>query len=600
MKTFNAAALITTFFLIAGLACKKSDAPSGGGGGGTNPPPPAPIVLPTIPKTDSTYNPVDPATPQTVGFFLNGWPQKTFTAPATTTGAIDSAVTDVLVVNVNNVIAKVPAYVFGNNSNLWTGQYTNANLIQYIKDMNPGIIRAPAGSISDVYFWNGTSANPRPADAPNQLYSSGAEQTQYWGWYGGNIDGGSLSLANYYNLLQQTNSTGIITVNYGYARYGTSADPVATAAHLAADWVRHDNGRTKFWEVGNETYGNWEAGFQIDPGTNQDHQPDTVTGALYGQHFNVFYDSMHLAATQIGATIYVGATLVDAPAYNGAYPTLGTWNAGVLANAGTAADFFIIHDYFTAYNTNSNISDIMSTATTVPTSGMNYVKQQMAGAGVATKPIALTEWNIQAVGSRQDISYIAGMHAVKTFGAILKNGFGEASRWDLANGWGATNTSPSVPGDDMGLFSYGQPNVPDFTPRPAFFYQYYFGKFFGDRMVSDSGITSSDLTTYSSTFSSGQAGTVIINSGTNKHVVDLNFHHFPAGAKYYWYVLTGGIDNGSFSGQVLVNGTGPSASIAAGGPLNYSTLQAYSAPLSGSILVTVPPLSVVYLVVDKK
>ncbi|MEI9958909.1 MAG: hypothetical protein WDM90_21935 [Ferruginibacter sp.] len=38
-------------------------------------------------------------------------------------------------------------------------------------------------------------------------------------------------------MLSQTNSTGIITVNYGYARYGTSANPVAAAAHLAADWV---------------------------------------------------------------------------------------------------------------------------------------------------------------------------------------------------------------------------------------------------------------------------------------------------------------------------------------------------------------------------
>ena len=28
-----------------------------------------------------------------------------------------------------------------------------------------------------------------------------------------------------------------------YARYSTAANPVATAAHLAADWVRYDNGR---------------------------------------------------------------------------------------------------------------------------------------------------------------------------------------------------------------------------------------------------------------------------------------------------------------------------------------------------------------------
>ncbi len=101
-----------------------------------------------------------------------------------------------------------------------------------------------------------------------------------------------------------------------------------------------------------------------------------------------------------------------------------------------------------------------------------------------------------------------------------------------------------------------------------------------------------DLQTWSSTFSSGQAGTIIINSGTASHLVSIDYQHFPAGKNYYWYVLTGGTDNGNFSGQVYVNGTGPST--ATGGPLNYSTLKAYTSPLTGTIKVTVPALSVVY------
>jgi hypothetical protein len=108
----------------------------------------------------------------------------------------------------------------------------------------------------------------------------------------------------------------------------------------------------------------------------------------------------------------------------------------------------------------------------------------------------------------------------------------------------------------------------------------------------------SDLVSYSSTFSSGQAGTIIVNSGTASHTVAINFQHWPAGTTYYWYTLTGGTDNGSFSGQVYVNGTGPST--ATGGPLNYSTLSAYSAPLSGTLKITVPALSVIYLVAGKK
>lgn len=583
------AALALAIFLMATAGCSKKSNSST-------------TTTTTTTTTDSVYNPTDPAVALTIGFFQNDWKPKTFTVPATTAGTVPSgSASDALTINLNKVITKAPIYVYGNNSNLWTGQYvTNASLMGYIKDLSPNIIRAPAGSVSDVYFWNGTSANPAPPDAPKQIYGNGSlnDSTVSPYWYGGNTASWTFSLANYYNLLAQTNSTGIITINYGYARYGTSANPVAAAAHLAADWVRYDNGRTKFWEIGNETYGNWEAGWQIDQSKNQDHQTAYVTGNLYGRHVQVFADSMRAAAQQTGASIYIGASLIDGPPYNGADSTLQTWNQGVIAEAAATVDYFIVHDYFTAYNTNSTVSDILNTATTETLSGMNYVKSQLAAGGATQKPVALTEWNIQAVGSKQDISYIAGIHAAKTLGAIIKNQFGEASRWDLMNAWGAGGP-PSVNGDDQGMFAYGQPGIPDGNPRPAFYYMYYFQKFFGDRMVSDSlAAFNSDLTTYSSTFNGGQPGTIIINSGTLNHTVSIDFQHFSGGSKYYWYVLTGGTDNGNFSGQVFVNGIGPSNG--AGGPLNYGTLQAYSAPLTGTIKVSVPPLSVVYLVADKK
>ena len=567
------------------LACAKSGSKATGSttttGGTTTPP-----------ATDSTYNPVDPTVAGSAGFFLNDWKAKTFAVPDTTTATPASGqVTDSLTINVNDVLTKVSPYVYGNNTNLWMQQIvTQPTLVQYIKDLSPNILRGPGGSISDIYFWNQSSA--APTDAPANLLNSSGQAAAAGYWFGGNTGSWTLSLDNYYATLTQTVGTGILTINYAYARYGTSPDPVAAAAHLAADWVRYDNGRTKFWEIGNETYGNWEAGYLIDVTQNQDGQPATVTGALYGQHFQVFADSMRAAAKETGATIYIGATLYQqAPAsYDDA--TVQTWNQGVLANAGSQADFFIVHNYYTAYNTNSSVSDILSTGVTVTSQMMSYVQQQETAAGVGNKPIALTEWNIQATGSKQNVSYIAGIHAAKTLGSIIKNKFGEATRWDLGNGW--------ANGDDQGMFNVGdEPGAPLWNPRPAFFYLYYFQRCFGDRMVYDTlKTTSSDITTYSSTFSSGQAGTVLVNSGTSTHLVSIDFQHFPAGNRYYYYVLTGGTDNGSFSGQVYVNGTGPST--ATGGPLSYATLKAFSAPLTGTIKISVPPLSVVYLVAAGK
>jgi len=585
-KLFTRAGILLLFISVF-FACKKN---SGGiQGGGTTPDPPKPPADTSV----AILPQVDPPVAATIGFFLNDWQGKNFTAPATMAGTVPTGdATDALTINYAKVLTKVPKYVYGNNSVLWMGQIvTESSLMGYIRDLSPNIIRAPAGSVSDIYFWK--DALTAPADAPDNIYSNGAVAPAGY-WFGGHTEDWTLKLSNYYQLLSQTNSTGIITVNYGYARYGTSTNPVATAAHLAADWVRYDNGRTKYWEIGNETYGNWEAGYQIDPAQNKDGQPAIITGDLYGRHVKVFADSMRAAAAGIGATIYIGASLVDAPPYNGAYAALQTWNQGVLTQAGNTADYFIVHDYFTDYNTNSTATAILNTGVTIPTNGMTYVKQQLSQYGVGVKPIALTEWNIQAVGSKQDVSYIAGLHAAKALGAIIKNNFGEASRWDLANGWDN--------GNDQGLFNVGdEPGAPKWNPRPAFYYLYYFQKFFGDRMVSDSlspGVNT-DLTTYSSSFSSGQAGTVIVNSGTTPHVLSIRWQNFAAGSQYYWYVLTGGTDNGDFSGQVYVNGTGPSS--ATGGPLTYSSIKAYSATLTGITLkVTVPARAAVYLVADKK
>src|SRR5437773_6148531 len=130
-------------------------------------------------------------------------------------------------------------------------------------------------------------------------------------------------------MLQQTGNTGMIIINYGYARYGTGPKPAETAAHLAADWVRYDNGRTKYWEIGNENYGDWETGYRIDVTKNKDGQPEYVTGDLYGKHFKIFADSMRKAAQEIGKTIYLGAVTAEAAPQSWETNTRKTWNTGL-------------------------------------------------------------------------------------------------------------------------------------------------------------------------------------------------------------------------------------------------------------------------------
>ena len=528
---------------------------------------------------------------QDAGFFLNDWQAKTITSPAYTDATKPTVTpTATITVDAGTVINKVSKYLFGNNCNPYmTQMVTESVLINHIKNLSPNIIRMPGGNISSVYLWN---ANPgvKPADAPDSLLDANGNKIDAGYWYGNNTASWTLSLNNYYNMLQQTGSTGIITVNYSYARYSTATDPVAAAAHLAADWVRYDNGRTKYWEVGNESNGTWQAGYRIDVSKNKDGQPAIITGDLYGRHFKVFADSMKKAAQQIGKTIYIGAQLLEKAPESWQTPTDQTWNQGVLTQAATAADFYIVHSYYTPYNTNSNAADILATGTSVTNAMMQYLTQNIQANGASLKPIALTEYNIFAVGSKQMVSHINGMHAVLVLGELMKNKYGMASRWDLSNAW--------ENGNDHGTFSAGdEPGVSKWTPRPSFYHQYYFQKYFGDQMISSTVSGSTDVVAYASTFSSAQAGIVIVNKGTAAQTVKVNFQNFTPGTRYYWYTLTGDTDNGEFSRKVLVNGTGTSG--VAGGPDNYADLKPNSAVANNDVRITAPPRSVSFVLVEK-
>jgi hypothetical protein len=567
--------------VVIGLACckksPKKNSDSGNGNGNDSV-----VIIP----------PVDPPTANTIGFFLDDWASKSFVQPTYTDTTLPAAAPTVFInIDASSIITKVPGPVFGQNANVWmTPMITEPSLMSNITHLHPDVIRFPGGSLSDVYFWNEPDG-VSPSDAPGVLQDANGNTITAGYWYGKNSQSWTASLDNYYSMLQQTGNQGIITVNYAYARYGTGPTPVLTAAHLAADWVRYDNGRTRYWEIGNEDNGTWEAGYRIDLNNNHDGQPQIITGTLYGTHYKIFADSMRAAAQQTGKTIYIGAQLLEKQPESWQTPTDQTWNAGVLTQVNTSADFYIIHSYFTPYQENSSAALILNTAIDNTASMMNYLKTSFANAGAAVKPVALTEWNIFSQGSMQQVSYIDGMHAAILLGEALKNKYGETSRWDFANGWNN--------GNDHGLFNIGdEPGVPKWSPRPAFYYMYYFQKMIGDRMLSSTVTGSTDILSYGSSYTSGQTAVIIVNKGITAQKVQVSLKNAIPGSRFYWYILTGGTDNGEFSRKVFVNGKGPD--VDSGGPPAYESLNAYSATTTNGINISIPARAVIYMVIDKK
>jgi hypothetical protein len=524
------------------------------------------------------------------GFFLDTWKPKMIQIPEHIQAVKPSLGINVsLTINAGDTITKIPIYMFGDNANTYTGSMSeNKKLMGYIADRKMGVLRGPSGGNSDVYFWN-RSHYQRPPDVPDTLLVGGSGSD--WLWWGKRPDpweaGWTMDIDSFYSILEQADVTGMLTVNYGYARYGTSANPVAQAAHMAADWVLYDHGYTKFWEIGNEVFGSWEAGYRIDTSLNKDGQPEYINGTLYGQHCRVFIDSMKAAATETGAEIFIGAVIVES------FSTSNNWNEKVMAEVGDIVDFYIIHSYYTPWQQDSRADTILNSPS--KTLGyMNYVRACTDKAGVPMRPVALTEYNIFAIGSKQMVSQINGMHAVLVTGEAIKNKLGAACRWDLANGYSN--------GDDHGMYSYGnEPGVEKYAPRPAFYYLYYMQKYLGDVLLKTDVKGSKNITAYSSRFNSGQISTILVNKGPNKFTARINAGNTTVGDHYYTYTLVGSNDVPTdpakpFSRKVIVNGTGPS--VVAGGPSVYDTISARSFETGEEILVETPPYSATYVLID--
>ncbi|MBK8953080.1 MAG: alpha-L-arabinofuranosidase [Chitinophagaceae bacterium] len=402
--------------------------------------------------------------------------------------------------------------------------------------------------------------------------------------YGISNDIKGLSLDNYYKLLEQTKSEGTICVNAGYARYGLSEKPVTTAAHYAANWVRYDKGRTRFWEIGNEDYGEWQAGYKIDIAKNKDGQMEIISGELYGKIFREFTDSMRQAAKEINARIYIGATIVEA---DDKKEIKDNWNKGFFSSAGKSADFFVIHSYYTPYEENSKAENILNSAVRVTDNMMSHLQQMCLENKVTMKPVTLTEWNIFAVRSKQQTSFINGMHTALVLGEMAKQQYGMACRWDLANAY--------ANGDDHGLFNKGdEPGMPKWSARPAFYYLWYFQQFFGDKYMESSSADTA-IVVFASSFSDGKKGMVVINKSAERKVAMLQTGKKKSGTAFV-YSLTGGSDNSSFSQRIFINERG--TQLPAGGPENFEEIKAWKYSFNNKLKIILPAMSVQYILID--
>lgn len=570
LRSYLLKANVLTLIIISCISCSKSDD-----------------------GVDASKPPVDPETPETIGFFSDGFLNKSFQLPANTVSKdpITDKPTVTVTVDPYKIITRVPSYVFSDNANVSTTQFVNQPaLIQNINALDPTVIRFPGGSESNIFFWDREAGN-LPTDVPSSLFDrDGNAVTPNWK-FGKSTAANTLSLDNYYQLLQQTSSKGMITVNYSYARYGLSDNPVARAAKYAADWVRYDNGRTKYWEIGNENYGYWQYGYKINKSANKDGQPEIIDGNTYADHVSIIIDSMRKAAQEINKSILIGAVLVEGE-YVDFTAVQRQWNVQVIKKINSKVDFYSSHNYYTPFNENTSADNILYIVPFSTDVFSKYIASSFKSAGAPVKPVALTEYNINAVNAGQAGSYVNGLASILIQGELLKNKFGFAGRFSLTDQWSN--------GNSKGMFNTGAlpAGVAEWSASPVFTYQQMFKKYLGDRFITTTkkyAVQGNDIEAYASSFSNGYIGVVLVNKLLGNAVAKIDLKYWSPSDNFYWYELVGGTDNGAFSRQVFVNGAGPANASAIGGPANLDNIPANLTSTEKGITVKMPPRSAIFL-----
>ena len=457
----------------------------------------------------------------------------TGTPPAAPAAVTPVATTASVSVNAGSTLATVPATAIGINGSVYDAALTDAAVPGLLTSAGTNVIRFPGGTSSDTYDWR-----------TNTDVVSGQRQ--------------AVDFDQYATLLAQTGAQGMITVNYGTGdAAGATQNPAETGAQLAADWVRYANVShhygVKYWEIGNEIYGNgtyggsWEPDRHCATGPN----PADCGPAVYAQNVKAYISAMKA----VDPSIVVGVVLTAPGNWPDGLTSAGSpqpWNQTVLSALGNQIGFADVHWYpqnpSTVTPPGPTDAGLLGADTRIPgmvSSLRSLLAQSSGGAGV---PIMITETNsVSSNPGKQTVGIVNALHLEQDYLSWLGAGVANVDWWQIHNGIVTTgDNGPSLYGTatygDYGVLSdatcdtaNGAPVCEPAadTPFPAYYGLRLLGQFIhpGDTLVSASS-TASLVQSFAVKKADGSLRVMLVNDDpTNSYAVNLAYTGFtPSGA----------------------------------------------------------------------
>jgi len=416
--------------------------------------------------------------------------------PAAGTAAAAAGTTVNVTVNAGENLGTIPGTAYGLNQAVWDGQMNTPASVTLEKQAGIGMMRYPGGSYGDIYHWQDNTA-PGGFVAPGTDFDS------------------------FMSTAKAVGAQPIIIANYGS---GTPQE--------AASWVQYANVTkgygVKYWEIGNEIYGD---GYY---GADWETDNHTKGPAAYAANVIQYADAMKAVdpSVKIGAVLTLPGNWPDSVVGGS---DSGDWNHIVLADAGSAIDFVIVHWYPSGSGAATLLNEPGQVAGEL--AQLRQEIDQYAGASAPHIQIAMTEAN----GGVDEDTQPDALFAADTSMTALRSGVFTVDWWDARNGATAISTAPDGATDfgDFGLFSSGgcvgsvcEPPVN--TPFPTYYAISMLSKLGqpGDTMVG-AGADSQLVAVHAVRQANGDLAVMLENKDpSNAYQVNLYYAGFtPSGAQ---------------------------------------------------------------------
>ncbi|MBN1172063.1 MAG: cellulose binding domain-containing protein [Micromonosporaceae bacterium] len=304
----------------------------------------------------------------------------------------------------------------GANLAVWDSLLADSQTATLMADAGITCLRYPGGSYADIYHWEDGTADDDGYVAPNTGFDA------------------------FMGVAQAAGAQPIITVNYG-----------SGTAEEAASWVEYANVTKdygiRYWEVGNEVYGNGHYGSGWENDTHDDQSPKA-----YATNFLEYASRMKAA----DPTIKVGVVLTTPGSWPDGVIAAGDtadWNDTVLSIVGDQADFAIVH----FYPGGSDEADMLTKPQTLASTTTAF-RADLSRWGVGTMPIFVTEVNGGAPRSTQ----AQALWAADLYLVAAESGIANVDWWNVHNGAGSASTDVTGATDhgDEGIISNGSGSEP--------------------------------------------------------------------------------------------------------------------------------------------